>query len=146
MNPRSASLLKILAACTAIDAVGSFVPANGRESNAQTATLQQLTIVHDARQQRIVINDSGVSWFEWLVLAIGAVCIVCFCWLFGLRNPATHLLMTAIVVTIIVSILVLLFELQYPFRSNVGIGPGIWVKALDHMHLMQNGEMKDMKM
>ena len=67
-------------------------------------------------------------------------------WLFGVHNPATHLLMTATVVTIIMSILVLLFELQYPFRSNVGIGPEIWQKALDHMHLMQKGEMKDMRM
>ena len=130
----------------AIDAVGAFVPANNGESNAQNAVMQQLTAIHDARQQRIAINGAGVSWLEWLVLAIGGVCIVCFCWLFGLRNPRTHLLMTATVVTMIASILVLLFELQYPFRSDVGIGPQAWQGALAHLHQMQTGEMKGMRM
>ena len=130
----------------AIDATGGFVPANNGESNAQAAVMQQLTAIHDARQQRIAINGAGVSWLEWLVLAIGGVCIVCFCWLFGLRNPRTHLLMTSTVVTMVASILVLLFELQYPYRSDVGIGPEAWKGALAHLHQMQTGEMKGMRM
>jgi hypothetical protein len=130
----------------AIDAAGGFVPANNGETNAQAAVMQQLTAIHDARQQRIAINGAGVSWLEWLVLAIGGLCIVCFCWLFGLRNPRTHLLMTSTVVTMIASILVLLFELQYPYRSDVGIGSDAWKGALSHLHQMQSGEMKGMRM
>jgi hypothetical protein len=130
----------------AIDAVGGFVPTNDGQSNAQNATMQELTAIHDARQQRITINGSGVSWLEWCVLIVGALCVVCFCWLFGLHNSRTHLLMTSTVVTMIVSIMVLLFELQYPFRSDVGIGPEAWQGALAHLHQMQGGEMKDMRM
>jgi len=130
----------------AINAVGSFVPANNGETNAQAMAMQQLTAIHDAHQQRIATNASGISWFEWLVLGVGGMCIVCFCWLFGLRNPRTHLLMTSTVVTMIASILVLLFELQYPFRSDIGIGPELWQGALEHMHQMQNGGMPGMRM
>jgi hypothetical protein len=130
----------------AIDAVGTLIPGNTGETNAQIATLQQLTVMHDARQQRIAINGSGVSGFEWLVLLIGATCIICFCWLFELRNSRMQQLMTSTVVTIIISILVLLFELQYPFRSDVGIGPDAWEGALDHLHQMQTGELKNMRM
>jgi hypothetical protein len=129
----------------AFDAAGGFVPSNDGQSNAQVATLQQLTAMHDARQQRVAINTGGVSWFEWLVLLLGGVCIIAFCWLFGLNNPRMQLLMTATVVTIIVSTLVLLFELQYPFRSDVGIGPDAWTSAVDHIRMMQTGDMKDMK-
>lgn len=129
----------------AIDATATFVPANMSQSNAQSATLGQLTTMHDARQQRIAINAVGVSWFEWLILLIGATCIVCFCWLFGLRNARTQLLMTATVATIIVSTLVLLFELQYPFRSDVGIGPEAWNGAVEHIHEMQAGMLADMR-
>jgi hypothetical protein len=129
----------------AIEAVGAFVPANLGESNAQVATSQQLGAIHDARQQRIAINASGVPWFEWLVLLIGATCIICFCWLFELRSSRMQLLMTSTVVIIIGSILVLLFELQYPFRSDVGIGPDAWKGAVDHIHQMQAGTMTDMK-
>ncbi len=129
----------------AIDAVGAFVPSNLGESNGQQATLQELNVIHDARQQRIAINASGVPWFEWLVLSIGATCIICFCWLFELRNARVQILMTSTVVTIIVSILVLLFELQYPFRSDVGIGPETWQGAVEHIHQMQSGELSGMK-
>ncbi|HEX3755444.1 MAG TPA: hypothetical protein VHV26_10240, partial [Rhizomicrobium sp.] len=80
----------------------------------------------------------GVSWFEWLVLSIEEGCIVCFCWLFGLRNPRTHLLMTSTVVTMIASILVLLFELQYPFRSDIGISSELWQGAHEHLQEMQD--------
>jgi len=124
-------------AMDAIDATGSLVPGNMGESNAQAATMQQLGVMHDARQRRITVNGSGVSWFEWLVLLVGATCVICFCWLFGLRNPRTQLLMTSTVVTIIVSTLVLLFELQFPFRSDVGIGPDAWRAAVTHIHQME---------
>jgi ABC-type branched-subunit amino acid transport system permease subunit len=130
----------------AIDATATLVPTNAGEANAQRATLDQLNIVHDARQQRIAANGSGVSWFEWLVLATGAVCIAGFCCLFGVRSTRVHQVMTSIVVIVMVSILVLLFELQYPFRSDVGIGPGAWEDALAHIHEMQVGTMPNMKM
>jgi len=62
-----------------------------------------------------------------------------------LRNRRVHLLMTAIVTTMIVSALVLLFELQYPFRSDVGIGPDAWNDAVAHIHQMQSGAMPNMR-
>ncbi|HEX4159037.1 MAG TPA: hypothetical protein VHY79_11210 [Rhizomicrobium sp.] len=129
----------------AIDATGTFVPANSSQSNAQSATLQQLTQMHDARLQRIAINAEGVSWFEWLILLIGAACLVGFCWLFGLRSARIQMLMTSGVTTILVCMLVLLFELQYPFRSAIGIGPEAWRGALDHIHEMQRGGLMNMR-
>ena len=129
----------------AMEVTGTFVPANSAESNAQNATMEQLTILHDARQRRVMINEGGVSWFEWLILLVGAVCIICFCWLFGAANSRTHLLMTGTVVTMIASVLVLLFELQHPFRSDVGIGPEVWHGAIAHIHAMQTGNQMNMR-
>lgn len=130
----------------AIDATATFTPVNPAEANAQASTMQQLTIIHDARQRRIGVNRDGITWFEWLILIIGGLCIVCFCWLFGLRSERIHLLMTSTVVTIIVSTMVLLFELQYPFRSDVGVDPGAWQYAIAHIHQMQTGSLADMRM
>lgn len=129
----------------AINATGSFIPANSGQANAQMATLQQLTQIHDAALQRIAINSAGVSWFEWLVLLVGAACLVCFCWLFGLKSARIQMLMTSGVTTILVCMLVLLFELQYPFRSDIGIGPEAWHGALDHIHDMQKGMLMNMR-
>ncbi len=78
---------------SAINAAMSFVPADGRQSNAQAATMQQLGILHDMRQRRLSGNAGGISWFEWSVLILGAICVIAFCWLFGLANPRVHVLM-----------------------------------------------------
>jgi hypothetical protein len=130
----------------AIDAAGGFVPQDSGQSNAQSATIQQLDTLHDARQRRISSNEAGISWFEWLVLLCGASCITGFCWLLGGGKPRVHLIMTGAVVVMIASTLVLLFELQYPFRSDIGIGPDAWVGALAHIHEMETGSMPDMRM
>ncbi len=130
----------------AIDAAAGFTPKDAGQSNAQNATVQQLNILHDARQRRIASNAAGISWFEWLVLWCGALCIVGFCWLFGGAKPRVQMIMTSTVVIMIASTLVLLFELQYPFRSPIGVGPQAWNAALEHIHEMQSGGLPNMHM
>jgi hypothetical protein len=56
------------------------------------------------------------------------------------------MIMTSTVVIMIVSTMVLLFELQYPFRSSIGIGPEPWQAALVHIHEMQTGRLPNMHM
>ena len=130
----------------AIAAAGTQPAMNYMQSNSQSATLGQLNVLHDVRERRISANSSAISNFEWLVLAIGGVCIVCFCWLFGLANQRVHLLMTATVAIIVTSMLVLLFELQYPFRSDLRIQPESWTAAIHHIHIMQTGSQMGMRM
>lgn len=129
----------------ALDATGEFSPQTFGESNGQAATLQQLGTLHDARQRRIASNDSGLTGLEWIVLDLGALSVVAFCWLFGGPRPKTQMIMTAAVVVMIVSTLVLLFELQYPFQSGVGIGPEPWRAALEHIREMNHGSLTAMR-
>ncbi len=129
----------------AMNAVGGFAPKGWGDGNAQNATMQQLSIMHDARQRRISSNEGGLAGFEWLVLLVGATSIVAFCWLFGGSKPIVQMIMTATVVMMLVSTLVLLFELQYPFRSGIGIDATAWVKALRHIDEMRQGPMAGMR-
>lgn len=130
----------------AIVAAGTHHASNFMESNSQNGTMQQLNLVHDLRLRRIATNERAISSFEWLVLILGGVSVVCFCWLFGLANSFIHLLMTATVTIIITSLLVLLFELQYPFRSDLRISPASWTGAVNHIHFMQTGSQMYMRM
>jgi len=130
----------------AMGADGSYVPVDEREANSQLTTQQELSVMHDQRLLRLSDNKPAVSSFEWVVLILGAVCVISFCWLFGLSNPRVHLLMTATVAIVITSVLVLLFELQYPFRSSIGIPPDCWSAFTDHIQLMQKAGQADMKM
>jgi hypothetical protein len=129
----------------ALDATGGFSPTTLGQSNAQAATLQQLDALHDARQRRIGSNEAGLTGFEWLVLDLGAMSIISFCWLFGGSRPRVQMIMTATVVIMIISTLTLLFELQYPFRSIIGVGPQAWQAAQEHIHEMESGPMPDMR-
>jgi hypothetical protein len=124
----------------------TFNPANAMQSNSQNATLQELNVLHDVRQRRLADNASGLSGFEWLVLAVGAVSVVCICWISGLQNASIHTFMTAMTTFVITSVLVLLFELQFPFRTDLRITPISWSATIDHIHLMQGGSQTQMRM
>lgn len=130
----------------AIGSAGGFVPRNIKEGNAQSATLQQLGVLHDDRQQRLANDGSGISWFEWTVLLIGAACVCAFCWLFGLENRDIHLVMTGAVAVIVTTTLVLLFELQYPFQSDLRVDPTDWTGVIAHIHTMEAGPQPGMRM
>jgi hypothetical protein len=130
----------------AIGAAGEVKPADSGQANAQSATLQQLGVLHDIRQRRLSENAGGIAPFEWLVLLIGAASVVSFCWLFGVANRKAHLLMTSSVVVIVTSLLVLLFELQYPFRTSLGIAPDAWTGVIQHIGIMQAGNQANMRM
>jgi hypothetical protein len=130
----------------AIGAAGGFNPRSLKEANGQSATLTQLSALHDYRYRRISDNRSGISSFEWLVLVVGAVCIIGFCWLFGVENKSVHLMMTSAVTIIVSATLVLLFELQYPFQSALRIPPDDWVGVINHIEFMESGPQAGMRM
>ncbi len=130
----------------AIGVAGDFNPRSLKEANAQTATLAQLSALHDYRYRRISDNRSGILSFEWLVLLVGGVCIIGFCWLFGVENKNVHLMMTSAVTIIVSATLVLLFELQYPFQSALRIPPDDWTGVVTHIQFMQSGPQAGMRM
>ncbi|MGA9274506.1 MAG: DUF4239 domain-containing protein [Candidatus Cybelea sp.] len=130
----------------AIGVAGEFNPRTIKEGNAQTATSAQLSALHDYRYRRISDNRSGILSFEWLVLVVGAVCVIGFCWLFGVENKSIHLLMTSAVTIVVTATLVLLFELQYPFQSNLRIPPDDWIGVGNHIQFMQSGPQAGMRM
>ena len=130
----------------AIGAAGTYKPADMGESNAQSETMTQLGTMHDMRQRRLAESTSDLGAFAWFVLVFGAACITCFCWLFGAKNRRVHLLMTACVAVMVTSVLVLLFELQYPFRTGLRIAPDDWTSTILHIRAMQSGTQPEMRM
>ncbi|MBV8751152.1 MAG: DUF4239 domain-containing protein [Candidatus Eremiobacteraeota bacterium] len=93
---------------------------------AQTSAMQYLGMLHDSRTHRLDDNASGVSAFEWMVLFIGAGVIIGICYVLGLPNLRTQLLLTGAVAGMIAMMFVLVFELDYPFRGDLAIGSSGW--------------------
>ncbi len=115
---------------------GQFVPKNSAQSNAQALIIQRLNDVHDARGNRLAANAEGIPAFQWLVLWIGAIVVLAFCYLFSVSHLNAHMLMTASVSILIATMFVLLFELQFPFRTAVGIEPSAWQALIVHIDSM----------
>jgi hypothetical protein len=112
--------------------VAQFRPANAGAANAQSASLQYLGALHDARHHRLDDNSSGVTPFEWTILLIGALVVIGICYLVGLSSLRTQLLMTGAVAAMIAAVFVLIFELDYPFRGELSIAPAGWQEFVDH--------------
>ncbi|MBV8298944.1 MAG: DUF4239 domain-containing protein [Candidatus Eremiobacteraeota bacterium] len=110
----------------AYEGVARFRPANAGESNAQALGLQYFGALHDARHQRLDDNTSAISPFEWAILWIGAVVVVGLCYLAGMPNVRTQLVMTAAVGAVIVAMFVLIFELDQPYRGDLSVAPSAW--------------------
>ena len=111
--------------------VAQFRPAHAGAANAQSASLQYLGALHDARHHRLDDNASGVSPFEWTILLIGSLVVVGICYLVGLTSLRAQLLMTGAVAAMIAATFVLIFELDYPFRGDLSIEPSGWQEFLD---------------
>lgn len=123
----------------AIDAVGSVHDSDGGVTNAQAVTLNMLDQLHDARLRRVAANRSGLSWLEWAVLVLGAAIVIGLCCIFGVRNVRAHRVMIACVAAIVASMFVLIFELQFPYRSGMSIESAPWVGVIDHIRYMDSG-------
>lgn len=117
----------------AISDVARFRPADMGSSNTQAVTLSRLTDLHDQRRHRYQDNASGVSWFQWTVIILGAVVLVGFSYLFGLENARVHMLMTAALAITISSMFALIIELDYPFRGDLSISPEPWATFLQRI-------------
>lgn len=117
-------------------AIGQFSPKTMGESNAQAAIIARVNELHDARADRLAANARAISGFQWAVLIIGAVVVLAFCYAFSVSNLGAHLLMTGLVTIMIAAMFVLLFELQYPFRSQLGIDTEAWQALITHIDAM----------
>lgn len=76
------------------------------------------TIQRVGSTQRIASNETGIPLAQWLALFIGAAIVVGLAALFGLRHWWPRYVVTSAISVLIASLLVVTFELQFPFRQQ----------------------------
>jgi hypothetical protein len=127
--------------------VGGMNARTNAESNAQVTIVQLLNDVHAQRDQRLEANQSpAISGFMWTIMLFGSLAVVVFCYMFGASHRLAHLIMTGLVAAVIASMLVLTFELQYPFRGDLSISPVAWTQLLAHIQDMDEHGAPAMRM
>ena len=97
------------------------------QMNLQKELLDRVGIMADLRRERINDNSSGIPGVVWIALIVGAVTVIGFIYLFGLKNFTAQLLMTAAVAIMIGVSLSVIIALDYPFRGDVSVSSARWV-------------------
>src|SRR5215213_4586232 len=82
-----------------------FEPSTAAEQNVHAEGLDQIDRLGDDRRIRFVAAEEGIPGILWAVLVFGAVVVVGFTYLFGMRNSWAHRLMVLSLTAVIELIL-----------------------------------------
>lgn len=94
------------------------------------ASLTDLNELDDARGARLLASRRHLPELMWAVLMVGGVLTVGFAYLFGVADRRLHALMVAALAAVIALLLVLVAELDSPFRGLAQISPDGFTRVL----------------
>jgi hypothetical protein len=95
--------------------------------NLQSHLLDRVQALADLRRHRLSDDVTGVPSVLWAALIAGAIAVIGFLYLFGLKNFRVQLLMTAATATVIGLSFSVVIALNFPFRAYTSISPERWV-------------------
>lgn len=105
----------------------SFKPADLGESDVYRSALQELNALLAARMARVDAAAGHVPRMVWWIIVLGGALTVGYTFLFGMPSKIMHLLMTGGVAASLALIIVLIAELDYPFRGDISVSDGPFV-------------------
>jgi uncharacterized membrane protein len=95
--------------------------------------LQASSELGDARRQRIDRAAEGIPALLWTALVVGGVITIGFPLFFGMKSTMAHALVMFSLTLLIGSLLLVVFELNYPFTGIVTVRPDAFRLALERM-------------
>lgn len=107
-------------------AVYHHEPRNAGDQDVHAQALDQLTLLFDARRQRLSEGDPAVPAILWFALIAGAVATIGCAFLFAMENRGAQLLMTALLAGLIGVLFVVIWEFDLPFSGAVAVAPQGW--------------------
>lgn len=110
-----------------------------RTSTEQASLVQSQAITYasqflDARRQRIHDNRTGIPNVLWSVMIVVAIITIIFSFYFKVERPLAQHIMVAALTTVIVLIVLLIAELDYPFRGDIAIHPDAYHEVYNALH------------
>jgi hypothetical protein len=85
--------------------------------------LDVVTELGDARRERIDQATEGIPGLLWVALILGAVITVGFAYFFGMKSAAAHAIVMFCLTLLVTSLLLVSYELDYPFSKGVRVSP-----------------------
>jgi hypothetical protein len=95
--------------------------------------LQAAAAVGNARGERINQAAEGIPALLWVALIMGGVVTIAFAYFFGMKRTIAHAVVMFFLTMLILCLLLVVFELNYPFVGIVKVGPEAFELALRTM-------------
>jgi hypothetical protein len=114
-------------------AVEAQQPQTSADQSRYQAALQAASTLGSARRERVNETTHGIPSLLWVALIIGSVVTVGFAFMFGMRNLVAHIAVVFCLALLEGSLLLLIFELNYPFAGTVRVQPEAFQLALNQL-------------
>ncbi|HUA08860.1 MAG TPA: DUF4239 domain-containing protein [Candidatus Acidoferrales bacterium] len=111
------------AASRIVSLIGAYNPSTLSQQTAQADALHHAHAFMDARSTRLFANQQSVPPLLWIVMIFVAVVTLGSSFFFHIQDERAHLAMTVAVGAVIGAILVVIAELDLPFRGDLQIPP-----------------------
>jgi len=98
-------------------------PRTAAEQELYAEGLDRISRLGDARRMRLVAAEEDLPGVLWAVLVFGAVVVVGFTYLFGLRNSWAHRLMVMSLTAVIALVLFTIWVMEHPFSGGASLEP-----------------------
>lgn len=95
-----------------------------------------LNQLYSARERRLTAASGHVANVVWWIIFVGGLITVGYTYLFGMQSFRMHLLMTAGVTASMALVVILIVELDYPFRGTVSVSAEPYQHVLREMNAL----------
>jgi hypothetical protein len=124
-----------LALDAAFRAYAAFEPQSTREQLWHAQSIEQLNDISEARIERISRSGASLSGVMWSTVVFGAVLIVGYSYMFGVRNLLAQTILTSGLAGAIAFVIALILLLDLPFAGDLGISPEALEEVLSEERL-----------
>jgi hypothetical protein len=113
--------------------LAGFEPNSSGDTIVMQEMLHTLNELYNARQARLEAVTGHIPTSVWWVIGILGVLTVGFTALLGMRSLSMHLLMLAGFTTMIVIVVALIVQLDYPFRGEISVSAEPFERVLSEV-------------
>ncbi|NNM98534.1 MAG: DUF4239 domain-containing protein [Candidatus Eremiobacteraeota bacterium] len=114
---------------TIMERVASFHPADARQAAVLASMLDLTNRFVDQRRTRLFDNQESIPPVLWGMMLFISLVTVAGSYLFRVQSRPAHYLMTILLAATIVATMVVIAELDLPFRGDVHISPTAFVRT-----------------
>ncbi|HEX5275446.1 MAG TPA: hypothetical protein VFW34_09230 [Candidatus Rubrimentiphilum sp.] len=112
---------------------------DSEEIMLQSHALDAANLFLDERRDRLHANDDGIPILLWAALLFVACVVIIFSYYFRVENPLEQHIMVAALASVVVVVMLLIAEFDYPFRGDIAVTPAAFQHAWNSLHHLEGG-------